>query len=75
MSRRAPDPERGTGCLFGVGDAGALRDAVVWMHENPRARARSAAIGRAACAEMFDADRMVAALETVYERSLRPPGG
>jgi len=69
------DPERGTGCLFTTRDPDSLRDAVVWMHENPEARRRSAGVGREVCAEMFSAHAMVEGLERVYERVLRPRAG
>lgn len=66
------DPVRGTGCLFRTRDASSLREAVVWMHDHPERRRRSAGVGRALCAEMFSVGAMVEGLDRVYARALRP---
>jgi glycosyltransferase involved in cell wall biosynthesis len=63
------EAERGTGRLVAVGDRARLRDAVLWMRANPEARAAMGARGRAMCAEMFDAEVMVARLEEVYRNA------
>jgi glycosyltransferase involved in cell wall biosynthesis len=59
-----------TGLLFPVGDAPALRRAVVWMHDHPEERAAMTERGRTLCLERFSAERMVEELERVYERAL-----
>jgi glycosyltransferase involved in cell wall biosynthesis len=63
------NPERGTGRLVAVGDREGLREAVLWMRANPEARAAMGQRGRAMCAEMFDAEVMVARLEEVYRNA------
>ncbi|NQX95912.1 MAG: glycosyltransferase family 4 protein, partial [Erythrobacter sp.] len=60
------DASKSTGRIFPVGDTAALREAVVWMHNNPRERARMGERGRAMCAQMFSTDAMVQGLERVY---------
>jgi glycosyltransferase involved in cell wall biosynthesis len=62
--------DRETGLLFPVGDAGALREAVVWMHDHPEERAAMTARGTALCRDRFSAERMVEELERVYDRAL-----
>jgi glycosyltransferase involved in cell wall biosynthesis len=60
--------DRITGRLVGVGDRAALREAVQWMTD-PAHRAATVLAGRTMCAELFDADRMVEALDHVYDRA------
>jgi glycosyltransferase involved in cell wall biosynthesis len=59
-----------TGLLFPVGDAPALRKAVVWMHDHPEEARAMTERGRELCRDMFCAERMVAQLERVYQRAL-----
>jgi glycosyltransferase involved in cell wall biosynthesis len=59
-----------TGRLVPVGDRGKLRGAIVGLAENPEARAAMVERGRGMCRERFNAERMVAELEVVYERAL-----
>lgn len=63
--------DRETGLLYPVGDANALREAVVWMHDHPDEAAAMTARGTELCREMFSAERMVEALEDVYADALR----
>ncbi len=63
------EAERGTGRLVTVGDRDGLREAVLWMRDHPEARAAMGQRGRAMCAEMFDAEVMVARLEEVYRQA------
>jgi glycosyltransferase involved in cell wall biosynthesis len=60
--------DRITGRLVPVGDLAGLREAVVWMTD-PAHRAATVLAGRTMCAELFDADRMVEALDHVYDRA------
>ncbi len=69
------DADGGTGCLFPVGDTGALGDAVRWMIEHGDERRASAERGRARCAAWFATAAMVGALEGVYEEALAKAGG
>ena len=61
--------DRITGRLVKPGDRAALREAVRWMAEDPAQRAGTVLAGRTMCAELFDADQMVEALDRVYERA------
>lgn len=65
--------DRITGRLVPPGDIAGLREAIEWMAD-PAARAATVLAGRAMCAEMFDADAMVEALDRVYERARRGLG-
>ncbi len=60
-----------TGRLVRIGDRAGLREAIRWMHEDPARRAATVLAGRTMCAELFDADRMVEALDRVYDRARR----
>ena len=64
-----------TGRLVAVGDVAGLRGAVRWMLDDDARRAATVERGRALCAEMFDADRMVDALDALYREVLADPGG
>jgi glycosyltransferase involved in cell wall biosynthesis len=64
------DPDEGTGCLFPVGDTGALGESVRWMIEHGDERRASAERGRARCAAWFSTTTMVDALEAVYGEAL-----
>ena len=59
-----------TGRLVPVGDRTKLREAIVWLKEHAAERRAMADRGRAECAEVFSAERMVAELEDVYARAL-----
>jgi len=59
-----------TGRLVPVGDAGAIREAVLWMAEHPEDRATMGARGREIAREEFSAERMVQRLEEVYADAL-----
>jgi len=61
--------DRITGRLVRPGDRAGLREAVRWMAEDPAQRAATVLAGRTMCAELFDADRMVEALDKVYDRA------
>ena len=70
VSTAGVDAGRSTGRLFPVGDVTALREAVLWMFNNPRERARMGQRGRAMCSEMFSTQKMVQDLEAVYSRAI-----
>ena len=59
-----------TGRLVPVGDRGALREAIEWMAEHPTERAAMAQRGREMCRERFSVERMIADLQSVYDRVL-----
>lgn len=61
--------DRITGRLVRPGDRAALREAVAWMATDPARRSATVLAGKTMCAEMFDADRMVEALDHVYTRA------
>ncbi|MEZ6243908.1 MAG: glycosyltransferase [Phycisphaerales bacterium] len=67
-----------TGRLVPLGDRRALGEAIRWLAENPRERAKLAQQGRDECADTFSARAMVHALEGVYRMALdhagRPAG-
>lgn len=64
-----------TGLLFPVGDARALRRAVVWMHDHPEEARAMTERGREECRERFSAERMVSELERVYASGLASARG
>ncbi len=64
------DPARSTGRLVRAGDRAGLREAIVWMFENPEERVRLGARGRDLVLAEFSAERMVERLEEVYHRAL-----
>lgn len=64
------DPAQSTGRLVRAGDRAGLRDAIVWMFENPEERVRLGARGRDLVLAEFSAERMVERLEEVYHRAL-----
>ncbi|MFT5423179.1 MAG: glycosyltransferase involved in cell wall biosynthesis [Phycisphaerales bacterium] len=59
-----------TGRLVPVGDAAAIREAVLWMHQNPEERAAMGTRGREITRDEFSAERMVQRLEEVYADAL-----
>ena len=59
-----------TGRIFPVGDTEALREAIVWMFNNPRERMRMGQRGRQMCSTMFSTHAMVQGLEAVYARAI-----
>ncbi len=61
-----------TGRLIPHGDTRALREAILWLHDNPRERAALALAGREMCIREFSHDAMVHHLEEVYARALDP---
>ncbi len=69
------DPARSTGRLVRAGDRAGLRDAIVWMFENPEERVRLGARGRDLVLAEFSAERMVERLEEVYHRALEMARG
>lgn len=65
-----------TGRLVGVGDVEGIRDGVRWMMADGARAARTAAVGRARCVQMFDWRAMVEGIERVYDAALaRARGG
>ncbi|MFA9479628.1 glycosyltransferase family 4 protein [Phycisphaerales bacterium AB-hyl4] len=60
-----------TGKLVEPGDRAALAEAIAWMFEHPDERAKLIAKGQSHVREQFDARRMVAMIEQVYERQLQ----
>jgi glycosyltransferase involved in cell wall biosynthesis len=69
------DPARSTGRLVRAGDRAGLRDAIVWMFNNPEERVRLGARGRDLVLAEFSAERMVERLEEVYHRALEMARG
>ncbi len=63
-----------TGLLAPPGNIEKLRESICWMAEHEAERRAMAERGREICREMFDAGRMVAELERVYERALEMAG-
>lgn len=59
-----------TGRLVPLGNRRGLRESIVWLAENPEARAAMGGRGRELCRERFSAERMVAELERVYAKAL-----
>ncbi len=62
----AADAPNATGVLFPVGDADALSKSIRWLHDHPDERAAMGIRGRAMCATMFSAQKMINDLEKVY---------
>ncbi len=60
-----------TGRLVPAGDRAALREAIEWMADHPQERAAMAQRGREMCRQRFSVERMIADLQSVYERVLR----
>lgn len=63
-----------TGRLVPLADRAKLRDAVVWLAENPEHRHRLAERGRVECINAFSTETMVAELEKAYQRALALAG-
>lgn len=63
-----------TGRLVAHRDTAALRDAVLWLRDNPRDRAGLALHGREMCIREFGHDTMVHHLEKVYARAMGMAG-
>lgn len=63
-----------TGRLVTIGNADALRDAVLWTIDNPEKAKRLALEGRTRCAKDFSAEAMADGLEAVYERATSRSG-
>jgi glycosyltransferase involved in cell wall biosynthesis len=59
-----------TGRLFPPKRVEAIGETVRWMLSDPERAAATAASGRDACAEAFDAERMIDQLEALYEEVL-----
>ncbi len=59
-----------TGRLVRAGDLAGLREAVVWMADNPGLRRQMAARGQEQCRERFSAERMVDDLLALYQSLL-----
>ena len=59
-----------TGRLVPHGDTGALRDAILWLRDNPDERARMVLEGREMCVREFDHSAMVHHLERIYARAI-----
>ncbi|USO00286.1 MAG: glycosyltransferase [Phycisphaeraceae bacterium] len=59
-----------TGRLVPHADVGALRDAILWLRDNPDERTRLALHGREMCIREFSHEAMVHHLEKVYARAL-----
>ncbi len=60
-----------TGKLVAVGDSIGLRGAIQWMIDHPDERLAMTQRGRAMCANMFSAERMVDELERVYASAMQ----
>jgi glycosyltransferase involved in cell wall biosynthesis len=58
-----------TGRLVAAGDVAGLRSAIEWCASHPVERAAMAGRGRAECAQVYSAERMVEQLERVYGRA------
>ena len=63
-----------TGRLVSPGDHKELREAVVWLHDNPHDRGLMVEHGREEVAREFSAEAMVHHLEGVYARALEMAG-
>jgi glycosyltransferase involved in cell wall biosynthesis len=64
-----------TGRLVAAGDVAGLRSAIEWCASHPAERAAMAGRGRAECAEVYSAERMVEELERVYARARERSSG
>jgi glycosyltransferase involved in cell wall biosynthesis len=62
--------DKQTGRLVPPGDPGALREAIVWMHDHPAERQAMADRGRKEVRRDYSAERMVERLEEVYADAL-----
>ncbi len=66
--------EMETGRLVPHGDTGALRDAILWLRDNPDERARMVLEGREMCVREYDHTAMVHHLERIYARAIEMAG-
>lgn len=59
-----------TGRLVPHGDTAALREAILWLRDNPDERTRMVLLGREMCVREFGCEAMVHHLERIYARAI-----
>ncbi|MEJ2455478.1 MAG: glycosyltransferase family 4 protein [Candidatus Thiodiazotropha sp.] len=67
-------PSREVGLLVPAADAGALADAIAWIHDHPQESRDMAEKGYAHCLEHFTFEKMIETTEAAYRFALRRSG-
>jgi glycosyltransferase involved in cell wall biosynthesis len=67
-------PSRDVGLLVPAADAGALADAIAWIHDHPQESREMAKRGYAHCLENFTFEKMIETTEAAYRFALQRRG-